>query len=100
MERGRDEKEMKRRNDYTSGKEKRGNKGGKLLLSTTYKIYTSILSNRLKKKIEEKSLMPESQAAFRKGRGVIDNIYCLNYLVGREVGRGRKIGLADLKLSF
>lgn len=46
--------------------------------------------------------MPESQAEFRKGRGVIDNIYCLNYLVGREVGRGRKVvaTLVDLKSAF
>lgn len=35
-------------------------------------------------------------------KGVIDNIYCLNYLVGREVGRGRKIVTAavDLRAAF
>lgn len=33
---------------------------------------------------------------------MIDNIYCLNYLTGREVGRERKVvaALVDLKLAF
>lgn len=39
------------------------------LLSTAYKIYASVLANRLKKEMEEKDLMPEDQAGFRKGRG-------------------------------
>lgn len=33
---------------------------------------------------------------------MIDNIYCLKYLVGRDVGRGRKIvaALIDLRAAF
>lgn len=36
------------------------------------------MANKLRKEIEEKELVPESQAGFRKGRGVIDNVYCVN----------------------
>lgn len=59
------------------------------LLPTAYKVYASVLANKLRKEIEEKELIPKSQE-FRKGRGIIDNIYCINYLVEREVGRGGK----------
>lgn len=61
-----------------------------------------MLANRLNKEMEEKDLMSESQAGFRKGRGVIDNIYCSNYLVGREVGRGKKVvaAMIDLRAAF
>lgn len=46
-------------------------------------------------------LVPESQAGLRKKR-VIDNIYCLKYLVRRDVGRRRKIvaTLVDLRAAF
>lgn len=53
--------------------------------------------------MEEKELVPKSQVGFRKGRRIIDNIYCINYLVEREVGRGEKIiaALVDLlKAAF
>lgn len=71
------------------------------LLSTAYK-YMHRLANRLRKKMEEKELVPKCQASFRKGRRIIDNIYCVNYLVGRKVGRGKKIvaALVDLRADF
>lgn len=37
------------------------------LLSTAYKVYASVLTNRLKKKIAKKEL-PKNQTVFRKGR--------------------------------
>lgn len=58
------------------------------LLLTAYKIYATVLAEKL-----EKGMLPEGQAGLRKGRGVIDNIYVLNYLVEREVARGRKMTL-------
>lgn len=95
--------EMEKRSDYT---EKRGaikiqDHKTITLLSTAYKIYASVLANKLKKEMKEKDLVPESQAGLRKRR-VIDNIYCLNYLVGRDVGRRKKIvaALVDLKAAF
>lgn len=97
---------MERGGDNTGGKKRDAEKVEDhrkiTLLPTAYKIYASVLANRLRKKIEEKGIVPDSQTGFREGRGVIDNIYCLNYLVGREVRRGRKIvaALIDLKAAF
>jgi len=34
-------------------------------------------------------MLPEGQTGFRKGRGVVDNIYTLNFVVEREIARGR-----------
>lgn len=75
---------------------------GITLLPTAYKICATVLANRLKKEMEEKEMVPECQAGFRKERGVMDNIYCLNYLVEREVERGRKMvtALVDLRAVF
>jgi len=75
---------------------------GVTLMATAYKIYATVLANRLEKEIEEKGIIPEWQAGFRKKRGVIDNIYTLNYLVGREIERGRRVvaALVDLKAAF
>lgn len=54
------------------------------LLCTEYKIYTDVLRRRLEKKIEEKNLIPESQAGFRRGRGTLDNIFILNHIIQRK----------------
>lgn len=71
---------------------------GVTLLPIAYKVYASVLANKLRKEMEEKKLVLQSQVGFRKGRGIIDNIYYTNYLVEREVGRGGKIveALVDL----
>ena len=37
--------------------------------------------------MEEKKLLPPSQAGFRRGVGCVDHIYTLNYLINRQVGR-------------
>lgn len=47
---------------------------GVTLMSTLSKVYTDILTERLKKEIEEKDMVPSSQTKFRKGMRVIDNI--------------------------
>ena len=52
-----------------------GNYRGLSLLPTAYKIYTELLRNRLETEIEEKNILPEGQAGFRKKRSTIDNIY-------------------------
>jgi len=94
------------RGDYSADyKEEGGEKGkgieGVTLMPSAYKIYT-VLVERLEKEIEEKGLIPERQAGFRKGRGVIDNTYVMNYLVKRELARGRKVvaTFVDLKTAF
>lgn len=72
------------------------------LLSTAYKVYASVFANRLRKEIEEKELVPKNQTSVQKRKEMIDNIYCVNYLVGREVRRGEKIvaAVVDLKTAF
>lgn len=70
---------------YKKGdKEKAENYRGISLLCTAYKIYAEILKGRLEVEAEERKLIPESQAGFRKGRGTMDNILILNHIVQRE----------------
>lgn len=38
----------------------------------------------MRREIEEKGMLPEGQARFKKGRGVMDNNYTLNYVVEKE----------------
>lgn len=43
------------------------------------------------------------QTGFRKGMGTVDNIYVLNYMVSKQIGRvgGRLVALfIDLKVAF
>jgi len=54
--------------------EKVGNYRGISLLCTAYKIYAEILRCRLEKEVEERKLVPDSQAGFRRGRSMIDNL--------------------------
>lgn len=44
---------------------------GVTLTQTAYKVYTA---KRLRKELEEKNILPSSQAGFRKGWGTIDNL--------------------------
>ena len=56
------------------------NYGGITLLSTAYKLYSEVLRRWLIKEMEEKKLLPEGQAGFRKGRSTLDNIYIVNHV--------------------
>jgi len=64
---------------------------GVTLMPTLYKVYMGVLTERLKEEMEEKDMVPQNQTGFRKGMGVIDNIYVLNFLVNRQ--RKRKGGM-------
>lgn len=76
---------------------------GITLLNTAYKIYAMVLENRLSQELEQKRIIPETQAGFRRERSTIDNIQILNYVVNREI---RKKGgrlytfFADLTAAF
>lgn len=75
------------------------------LLCTAYKIFAEILRHRLKKEVEEKGLLPASQAGFRKFYSMIDNIYILNHIIQREKekdkGKEKVYALfIDLKAAF
>lgn len=57
---------------------------GILLLCTVYKIYVEIIKKKLENEMEEKGMLPKSQAGFRKRRFTMDNIYILNHIVQKE----------------
>lgn len=69
------------------------------LLSTAYKVYTAILADRLEKEVEEKGIVPEWRAGFKKRKGMMDDIYTV---MRRELqGRKRVVPmLVDLKAAF
>jgi hypothetical protein len=76
---------------------------GITLLNTAYKVYAMIVEERLMKEMNERGVLPDGQAGFRKGRGTMDNVYILNQIVGNEIKkRGSKIYafFVDLKAVF
>lgn len=78
-----------------------GNYRGVTLMNTAYKMYANILNDKLMRGVKDK--LQETQFGFREGRGAIDAIYVLNYIVNKELGRkGGKIFafFADLKTAF
>lgn len=53
--------------------------------------------------MERKAILPSNQTKFRRGIGTMDNIYVLNYLINRQVMRGKErmvIIFVDLKAAF
>lgn len=44
-------------------------------MSTLYKVYAGILAFRLREEVEEKGLLTENQAGFRKERRRIKSLY-------------------------
>jgi len=54
-------------------------------MDTAYKVYTSILNEKLERGTEEK--LRETQFGFRRGRGIMDAIYILNYVVNKKLSR-------------
>lgn len=67
-----------------------GNYRGVTLMNTAYKMYANILNDKLMRGVKDK--LQETQFGFREGRGAIDAIYVLNYIVNKELGRkGGKI---------
>lgn len=88
---------------YKKGnKEETKNYRGISLLATAYKVYTEVLRERLVKEMEEKNILPEGQAGFRKKRSTIDNIYILNHIVQKAKIEKRKVYsiFVDLKAAF
>lgn len=61
---------------------------GVTLLNTMYKVYTMV-ERRLEEEMEEKRMLPDSQAGFRRGRGTMDNVYVLNCVVNKELQEER-----------
>lgn len=63
----------------------------------------AVLAEKLRKEVEENGLLPLNQTGFRKRLGTMDNIYALNYLINRQIDRGKGkmiILFVDLKAAF
>lgn len=76
---------------------------GITIMPSLYKIYTAILAERLREEVETKNLIPGNQTGFRRKMGTIDQIYALNYLVNRQIGREKgkmTVLFIDLKAAF
>jgi len=74
-----------------------------MLLPTLYKLYVSVLAERLNEEIEGKEIVPPNQTRFRRGMGTVDNIYAINYLINKQLERkeGKLVALfVDLKEAF
>lgn len=59
---------------------------GVTLMPSFYKIYAAMLAERLRKEVESKEILSENQAGILKGKGTMDQVYALNYLVNRQLG--------------
>jgi len=86
-------------------KEAVGNYRGISLLCTAYKVYAEVLRNRLEKEVEEKGMIPDGQAGFRKGRATVDNIFVLNHIMQRDKRKEGEEGkiymfFVDLRAAF
>ncbi|KAH0814122.1 hypothetical protein GEV33_008671 [Tenebrio molitor] len=57
----------------------------KFSLQRVNTVICAILSERMKREIEEQGVVPGSQAGFRKGRGTMDNVYILDHLTRNEL---------------
>lgn len=76
---------------------------GVTLMSTAYKLYAAVLAERMREEIEGKGLIPHNRTGFRKGMGTVDNIYTLNFLINRQLGKkgGKLVALfVDMKAAF
>ncbi|XP_066597110.1 golgin subfamily A member 6-like protein 22 [Prorops nasuta] len=76
---------------------------GVTLMDTLAKVYAGVLGERQEKEMKEKNMIGEGQTGYRKGRGVMEHIYTLNFLVNREVeekGGGMVGCFIDLRAAF
>ena len=55
------------------------------LLSTTYKLYTSILNSRLMAYLEENNCLVEEQNGFRKARACVDHVYSITTVIRNRI---------------
>jgi len=70
---------------------------------TAYEIYAAILAERLREEKERKRSLPEIQAGFRKGRGIMDNARILKQVINKEISKKRGEMyefIIDLKAAF
>lgn len=59
------------------------------LMPTLYKVYASMLVEKLREEVGRKEIIPRTQTEFRKRIGTLDNINVLNYVVNKPIERVR-----------
>ena len=69
------------------------------LTSNVGKLFSRILSTRLTAFAEKKGLLPESQSAFRRGRGCEDNIFIVNSLIDQSKQTRKPLHMAFIDIS-
>lgn len=75
----------------------------RVTLMTVYKLHTAVLAERLREDLKGRGVISHNQTAFRKGMGTMDNVFVINYLINRQIGRkrGKLVALfVDLKAAF
>jgi len=72
------------------------------MTSTGYKVYANILNRKLVEELDAKGGWSRTQAGFRKGRGTVENVKILKYVVGRKLKQKKKVWafFIDLKAAF
>ena len=88
---------------YKKGpKDQPENYRGISISNSIYKLWASLLCERLTEEVETLSILPDTQSGFRKWRTVTDNIYCLNACIQDTVTTKDKLFILfiDLKAAF
>jgi hypothetical protein len=76
---------------------------GIALLNDSFKIFSTMINNRVSEWLERGKKIGESQAGFRRGRGCEDHIWTLNAIVDWKVNGQKKKCYAmfvDMKMAF
>ncbi|XP_033225852.1 uncharacterized protein LOC117178533 [Belonocnema kinseyi] len=72
-------------------------------MNTANKVYAIVLEDRLRRDVKGKGIISETHAGFREGWGAIDDIYALQHMVDRKLGKkGANVYafFIDLKRAF
>lgn len=77
---------------YKKGaRQEAANYRGICISDVIYKIWTQILLNRLNRILDERGLIPDNQAGFRKERSTMDNVYVLTSLANLKQQQGKTL---------
>ena len=80
------------------GKHSAENYRGITIMNTTYRLYAMILEDKLRVETESKTILPNSQAGFRKKRSSINKLY--NNKMPTRKGKEPFAFFMDLKSTF
>ena len=73
---------------------------GITLLSVLGKIYASVLNERVTKWIEQKGVLVEEQAGFRKGRSTVDQLFILAEMIRNRRPRPTYVCFIDIQKAY